>query len=318
MTRAPRLIAAALLLLAAALLVLAALPAAAGPADPPLPGAQAAADSLFEAGRWGMAAAAYRDLLDRDGSVSRNWYRLGTARYRLGDYRKAADAYDRAAGKGFFPLASRYNEACSWALAGRPGSAFDALDKAVAAGYRQDTAMAQDPDLASLHDDPRWGPLLEKVGRAAHPCLYDDRYRRLDFWLGDWTVTRSEGQEAGSNHVERILDGCAIIENWSGALGGGGKSLNYFDPTSGHWKQTWVDDSGGVLEYSETGEHPPEAEIRFLARVYGPSGTVTLRRMTFYRKGPDTVRQLIENSNDGGNTWITAFDGTYVRQTTDR
>jgi hypothetical protein len=36
-------------------------------------------------------------------------------------------------------------------------------------------------------------------------------------------------------------------------------------------------------------------------------------RMTFFKVGPDEVRQLIEQSSDGGQTWNVSFDGAYKR-----
>ena len=61
---------------------------------------------------------------------------------------------------------------------------------------------------------------------------------------GDVTVG---GQPAGDNRIEKILGGCALLENWTGAGGMSGKSLNFYDPLREHWHQTWVDDRGGSL-----------------------------------------------------------------------
>ena len=58
--------------------------------------------------------------------------------------------------------------------------------------------------------------------------------RQFDFWVGDWTVT-DRGKLAGRNHIERILGGCALLENWSGAQGGAGKSLNFYDSDDARW-----------------------------------------------------------------------------------
>ena len=42
--------------------------------------------------------------------------------------------------------------------------------------------------------------------------------RQFDFWVGDWSVTVG-GQPAGDNRIEKILGGCALLENWTGAGG---------------------------------------------------------------------------------------------------
>jgi hypothetical protein len=36
--------------------------------------------------------------------------------------------------------------------------------------------------------------------------------------------------------------------------------------------------------------------------------------MTFFNRGADEVRQLIEQSSDDGKTWTVTFDGTYRRK----
>jgi hypothetical protein len=53
-----------------------------------------------------------------------------------------------------------YSLACCHALAGNRDAAFDQLRAARARGYRDLDAAKADPDLASLHDDPRWPAVL--------------------------------------------------------------------------------------------------------------------------------------------------------------
>ena len=86
---------------------------------------------------------------------------------------------------------------------------------------------------------------LEAAERSPSGCA-DQRSRQFDFWIGEWRVTEN-GKLAGHNRIERVLDGCALIENWTGAKGGSGKSLNFFDRGDGLWHQTWIDRSGGAL-----------------------------------------------------------------------
>jgi hypothetical protein len=49
-----------------------------------------------------------------------------------------------------------YDHACCLALAGRKDDALARLQYAIAAGFQDLAHMEQDPDLASLRDDPRW------------------------------------------------------------------------------------------------------------------------------------------------------------------
>ncbi len=49
-----------------------------------------------------------------------------------------------------------YNLACSYALVGEKESAFRALAKALELGFENRVLMLRDPDLKSLHSDPRF------------------------------------------------------------------------------------------------------------------------------------------------------------------
>jgi hypothetical protein len=272
-----------------------------------------AADSLFTARDWKGAAEAYGAVLADEPGLGMAWFRLAGARYQLGEYADAAAAYARADSLGIFPAVTRYNLACSLALAGEVEPAFEALGRAVDLGFTTPETMGADTDLAALHDDPRWTEMLDRADRAARPCEHDPRYRRFDFWIGEWDVF-VQGRPAGTSRIDPLLDGCALLENWTGRQGLNGKSLNYLDPVTGKWKQTWVNDNGGILEYEETADAPTDASIRFLAHVPKPDGSETLRRMTFTAVAPDSVRQFMEQSEDGGATWTPSFDGMYVRR----
>ncbi|NMO18804.1 S41 family peptidase [Pyxidicoccus fallax] len=59
-----------------------------------------------------------------------------------------------------------YNGACSAALAGRKAQALEWLARAVALDGVDAKRMAADPDLAALHGDPGWRPLLQVAQEA--------------------------------------------------------------------------------------------------------------------------------------------------------
>ena len=145
------------------------------------------------------------------------------------------------------------------------------------------------------------------------PCRTRAEYRQFDFWVGEWDVQTPQGQTAGTNSVQLILDDCVIFENWTGARGGHGKSFNVYHAAKGKWQQTWVDNSGGVLEL--TGEYK-DGTMKFAGETPRPDGTRVLERLTFTKLSADRVRQFWEQSADGGKTWTVAFDGTYIRKKT--
>lgn len=79
------------------------------------------------------------------------------------------------------------------------------------------------------------------------PCSGPE-YRSFDFWLGEWIVYDSTGQEVGHNVIAKEQNGCLLVENWTSARGHTGTSFSYFLRSDSTWNQVWVDDTGGVLE----------------------------------------------------------------------
>lgn len=83
--------------------------------------------------------------------------------YQAKAYAEAAKLYARVADLDPEDPSAAYNAACSFALAGDPGLAFTWLERAVQGGYLEAEATAGDGDLATLHGDPRWAPLLARM-----------------------------------------------------------------------------------------------------------------------------------------------------------
>jgi hypothetical protein len=142
------------------------------------------------------------------------------------------------------------------------------------------------------------------------PGCADSQARQFDFWIGQWRVTEN-GKLAGHNHIERVLGGCALIENWSGAKGGSGKSLNFFDRDDGLWHQTWIDGRGGALFLA--GKFV-EGAMRMEGVRPGADGQPPTRhRITWTPLADGSVRQLWESTPVEKEEWTRQFDGLYVR-----
>lgn len=156
-----------------------------------------------------------------------------------------------------------------------------------------------------------FAPARARQQQQQAPCKSRPEYRQFDFWVGEWDVRNPQGQQAGTNSVQLILGDCVVFENWTGARGGQGKSFNVYNAATGKWQQTWVDNSGSVLELS--GDYKDD-RMHFTGETRGRDGKVTLERLTFTKISNDKVRQFWEQSKDGGKTWTVAFDGTYTRK----
>lgn len=87
--------------------------------------------------------------------------------YRNKDFARSADLFVAAIDAGGEGAELLYNAACASALAGRTDAGFALLVRAVAAGYDDPTQITKDSDLASLHQDTRWGTLVQKLESAA-------------------------------------------------------------------------------------------------------------------------------------------------------
>ena len=103
----------------------------------------------------------------------------------------------------------------------------------------------------------------------------------------------------------------ALAEHWHGAGGYEGRSLNAYDATRGHWHQTWLDSTGGVLML-DGGLVDGAMVLEGLAPGEDPSAML-LQRITWTPEDGG-VRQHWQSSADDGGTWVTVFDGRYRRR----
>jgi hypothetical protein len=145
-----------------------------------------------------------------------------------------------------------------------------------------------------------------------HLCQTDPAFHKLDFWVGRWDVF-AEGQKDGTNVIEKVLDGCAVIENWLDVEGHEGKSLFYYNRVTGKRKQVWVTDQGPLKEKEEV-PAPEPGSVRFQGEIPLRGGGTVFDRTTLTPLPDGRVRQVIEQSRDGGKTWKVGFDAIYVRQ----
>ncbi|WP_154223732.1 hypothetical protein [Marinicella rhabdoformis] len=157
------------------------------------------------------------------------------------------------------------------------------------------------------------------------PCMENQIYRAFDFWLGEWEVYGSldkRGPKLGHNSITRTEQGCLIMEQWQGASGSTGTSMNYYDGISEKWVQRWVSGGGTVIEYSGglvdiEGNHSKSKNkaMRLIGKIYYASSQqkpqVRDFRGTWTPLEQGVVRQFFEESIDDGKTWKVWFDGFY-------
>jgi len=152
------------------------------------------------------------------------------------------------------------------------------------------------------------GPLLQ----AQNPCN-SVNHAQFDFWLGDWEVYHTQADTiVGHNVIDKILNGCVVQENWTGATGFKGKSLNTFNRVDSTWNQVWVDVSGATYHFKGK---LVQSAMKMQGQTIGSNGQTVLFEMSYTPdKNAGNVRQLWKQSIDNGENWVVIFDGIYKKK----
>jgi ketosteroid isomerase-like protein len=139
---------------------------------------------------------------------------------------------------------------------------------------------------------------------SALPCSAAE-YHQFDFWVGDWDAFDLDAKNAkvAHNRVDRILDGCVLLEDYRGENGSHGESFSIYDSNRKVWHQSWVTNHGVLLtiegkmqngEMVLTGSDHADGKERLVRGVWKPEA--------------DGVRETAVRSTDGGKTWNPWFD----------
>lgn len=268
------------------------------------------AGAAYQKEDWKAAAAAYGAIAKREPGNGRAWFRLGTCYLKLGNLKDAIPAYLKSDAIGENPLV-RYNLACVYTRMGDSTQAFVWLEKAIAAGYRSTESLKTDSDLQPLRGTSHFASVVQRVEWNERPCAHLAENRQFDFWVGQWDVRAPEGSPAGQSSITVENGDCWIHEHWTGGAGGKGESFNYYNPTTKTWHQTWVDDQGGIAEFDGTFH---DGAMRLEGYRQGLKNERVPARLTLTPLTDGTVRQLGENSNDGGKTWTVLYDLLYSKK----
>lgn len=268
-----------------------------------------AANELFNNQKWEEAAKAYEAIVAVEPNNARAWYQLGMSRFSLTQFEPAIRAFEKNIALNSNPNAM-YNLACAYARLNQKEKAIEWLEKAVNNNLSPFRNIAADPDLNSLLPEPRFKELVATLDKKRRPCMYSDRARQFDFWIGEWDVLNPLGQKAGTSVIQQFAEGCGVLENWTSTLGGNGKSINFYDPTTERWYQYWMGANGLPARYA--GVYKDNA-MRYEGETLAGANKVRTR-LTFFNLDPNTVRQLAEQSTDDGKTWTTTYDFKYVRK----
>lgn len=142
------------------------------------------------------------------------------------------------------------------------------------------------------------------------PCSSPEA-AQFDFWVGEWELTWGE-EDRGANSIEKILDGCVIVENFDGtpSIPLKGMSVSSYSRQLKKWQQTWVDNKGGYLDF--VGEYQGDRMI--LTREFLKDDEKVMQRMVWYNISEDALDWNWERSMDNGKTWEVLWTIHYERK----
>jgi hypothetical protein len=150
------------------------------------------------------------------------------------------------------------------------------------------------------------------------PCAAPEA-AALDFWTGTWDLTwdpvpANDGDTGrGTNVVTRTHGGCVVEEHFAAANGYGGLSVSVYQPGTGTWRQTWVDNRGNYLLF--TGGPAPDGRMELrTAPAPAGGGRTQVSRMTWEDVTPGALTWRYQRSFDGGATWEDEWVIRYARR----
>jgi tetratricopeptide (TPR) repeat protein len=269
----------------------------------------AAPDELFNQSKWAEAAAAYSEVVAQQPANGPAWQNLGESLLQQHKDTEAAAAFERAIAIPYRPVLNRLNLARTYADAKDRSKSLAELQKVFDSGYggQLRPLVISSPEFAVWKDDPEFTALVEKMA----PCRGPE-FRKFDFWIGDWDVHAPDGgPTVGHNLVTLEQDGCLLLEHWTASTGGQtGTSFNYYDVRDKKWHQLYLDNSGNAGAFpAMAGDLVGNKMVLLTDDTKSP-----LSRWTWYVLAPGKVRQMAEQSTDGGKTWTIGWDSVYIKQ----
>lgn len=271
---------------------------------------QSSLNALYSQAKYDECLTESRQQLNSNPADSTALFFQGLCLIKAEDYKTAYSSLKAAEMANFQALAAcQAQQALCLTQMEKPEEALAILEKLNEGGFSNYTLITQ-AEFEPLTDHARYQVVRDSVHRRSFPCHYDPNYTHFDFWVGEWEVYVGENK-VGENTISKQKGGCALLEQYTTARDYVGQSHNYYDPADGLWKQTWIDNSSGIMKYVES--ERKEDYLQFISTSESRPASYVNLRMTFSKNADGSVRQHIEQQDQEGS-WQTAFDGKYVRK----
>ena len=149
------------------------------------------------------------------------------------------------------------------------------------------------------------------------PCSSPE-FSQFDFWVGEWNLTWGDSGK-GSNMIKKIMGGCVIQENFDGtpSIPLKGMSVSTYSKQLKRWQQTWVDNSGGYLDFVGGFENDRMILSREFVKTDEPTPgneQKIMQRMVWYNISENQLDWNWEKSEDDGKTWKVMWKIHYKRK----
>jgi ketosteroid isomerase-like protein len=134
----------------------------------------------------------------------------------------------------------------------------------------------------------------------------EPEHHQWDFWIGDWDVfdVGNPNTIVARVHVDRILDGCVLRENYEDTNGHMGQSFSIYDASNKAWHQSWVTNRGQLL-LLDGGLQDGSMALAAIEKT--PEGKQKQIRGV-WKLVEGGVRETAVTSTDGGKDWTPWFD----------
>jgi len=146
------------------------------------------------------------------------------------------------------------------------------------------------------------------VAQDACACC-TDFHTQFDFWIGDWNVYDTLGNQIGENKIEKLEDGCMLKESWDGSKGSTGSSFNYFDKTDSTWNQLWISNVGNNLILKGRLETKNKMVLKS-----DPDQKWNQDEISWFLNDDGSVTQLWQRIDRGTQIRKTIFKGIYRKK----
>jgi hypothetical protein len=269
-------------------------------------------EALIAQSKWAEAAPVFEAQTREKPNDAAGWAALGLIKLNLGRIDEASNAYEKALALDATSARAMVGVARVAIARGDRKAAIAGLGRARDAGIPVLRFIRTTQGFDALAKDAEFATFVESL----RPCGAAD-YHQFDFWLGEWDVFDPSGRQIGKNSITSTNDGCVVFESWTDAGGSTGNSFNFYEATTKRWHQFWVaaGGNGAPLAVAADGTPMPMSGGLVEGRMVllSPATTKPLNRWSWSKVEGGKVRQLAEQSDDGGKTWTVNFDGLYVK-----